>query len=64
MKYLLWLALILTSIFTGAKLAGVISWSWWLVFTPLIVGVGLYIFILLIVLAIIGICALIALLDD
>ena len=35
-----WLAIILTSMFTGAKLAGVIAWSWWLVMLPAIIVFG------------------------
>lgn len=31
---------ILTGIFTGAKLASAISWSWWIVFSPAIVYFG------------------------
>lgn len=29
-----WLAIVLTAIFTVAKLIGVIKWSWWLVLLP------------------------------
>jgi hypothetical protein len=43
-----WLAIILTAIFTGAKLAKVISWSWWLVFSPVIIYYGLIIGIVVI----------------
>lgn len=43
-----WLAIILTAIFTGAKLAKVISWSWWLVFSPVIIYYGLVIGIVVI----------------
>lgn len=32
---------ILTIIFVIAKLAGAITWSWWLVFAPTILSVGL-----------------------
>lgn len=39
---------ILTLIFVVAKLFGVITWSWWLVFTPVLIGVGLTILILII----------------
>lgn len=35
-----WLAIILTAMFTGAKLAGVIAWSWWLVMLPAIIVFG------------------------
>lgn len=39
---------LLTVIFVIAKLANVINWSWWLVFSPTIVAVilGLLVFIL------------------
>lgn len=37
------LAEILTIIFVLLKAFGVISWSWWLVFLPEIIAVGLYI---------------------
>lgn len=33
---------ILTIIFVVMKLIGVISWSWWLVFLPEIIAVGIY----------------------
>lgn len=31
---------LLTGIFTGAKLASAISWSWWLVFSPVLIYYG------------------------
>lgn len=34
---------ILTIIFVLLKVFGVISWSWWLVFLPEIIAVGLYV---------------------
>ena len=34
------IASILTIIFVIAKLAGVISWSWWVVFSPLLISIG------------------------
>jgi len=34
---------ILTIIFVVLKLVGVISWSWWLVFLPVIISFSLYI---------------------
>lgn len=43
-----WLMIILTALFTAAKLCGVINWSWWLVFTPFLVYVGWCILILII----------------
>ncbi|MBU9695982.1 hypothetical protein KSL82_08810 [Limosilactobacillus portuensis] len=43
-----WLVIILTAMFTGAKLAHAISWSWWLVFSPAIIywGTGAVILLL------------------
>ncbi len=46
-------------IFLILKVAGVISWSWWLVFAPLLVYAGLTVAILLIVLIILAIAAII-----
>ena len=40
---------LLTIAFVVLKLCGVISWSWWLVFLPLIISIGLPIAIVLIV---------------
>lgn len=34
-------------LFLGLKLANIITWSWWLVFAPLAVPVGLVAFLLL-----------------
>lgn len=36
---------ILTIIFVLLKIFDVISWSWWLVFLPLIIEVGIYVII-------------------
>lgn len=38
-----WLAIILTILFTAAKLVGLISWSWWLVFLPAIILAGIWV---------------------
>lgn len=38
-----WLVIILTAMFTGAKLANAISWSWWLVFSPVLIYYGFWI---------------------
>lgn len=46
---------ILTIIFVIAKLFGVIEWSWWLVFTPVFISLGVFILIF----GILGILALI-----
>jgi hypothetical protein len=37
---------LLTLIFVIAKLAGAISWSWWIIFIPTYIGVGLVAFVL------------------
>lgn len=50
-------ATLLTIAFVVLKLTGVISWSWWLVFLPMIISWGL----LLLILLIIGIIALVVL---
>lgn len=34
---------VLTVIFIVLKLVGVIAWSWWLVFTPTFILIGLYV---------------------
>lgn len=49
-----WLLVILTVIFVIAKLLNIITWSWWLVFTPAIILNIFY--IILLILAIIGEC--------
>ncbi|MCH4825766.1 hypothetical protein [Planococcus halocryophilus] len=41
---------VLTIIFVVLQLTGVIAWSWWLVFLPLIIAVGIYVVWLLIIL--------------
>lgn len=35
---------LLTIVFITLKLLGVIDWSWWLVFIPVYVSIGLFIF--------------------
>ena len=40
---------ILTIIFVVLKLTNVITWSWWLVFLPLIIGTCLGLFVLIII---------------
>lgn len=37
-----WLAIILTALFVAAKLVGLITWSWLLVFLPAIVLAGIW----------------------
>lgn len=46
----------LTVLFVGLKLANIISWSWWLVFSPLIIQFGI-IAVLIIILLIIMLLA-------
>lgn len=53
------LTTLLTVAFVVLKLCGVISWSWFWVLSPTIIGVGLGVAFLLIVLVIAGIVALI-----
>lgn len=40
---------LLTIVFVVLKLTGVIAWSWWLVFLPMIISWGLFFLILLVV---------------
>ena len=47
MKYLV---MVLTAMFAGARLAGEITWSWWLVFSPLIIYFGFYALLFVLVL--------------
>jgi len=37
---------VLTLVFVVLKLLGVIAWSWWYVFLPLIVSAGIYVIII------------------
>ena len=53
------LATILTVIFVVAKLIGLVTWSWWLCFLPLIINVGLVIVLLLVIGIMIAIAAII-----
>ena len=39
---------VLTVVFAGLKLGGVIDWSWWLVLMPTLVGVGFWLVVFLI----------------
>lgn len=43
-----WLLVRLTITFAIAKLLNIITWSWWLVFTPTIILVVMYIILLII----------------
>jgi len=54
------LVVILTAMFTGAKLAGAIKWSWWLVFTPVWVYLGIGVILDLLILILAGIYILIS----
>jgi len=42
---------LLTIVFITLKLIGYITWSWWWVISPILISVGLALFIILIVLA-------------
>lgn len=44
-----WFVSALTLIFVVAKLLGIVNWSWWLVFLPLIVSFGFWVLILIII---------------
>lgn len=39
---------VLTVVFAGLKLGGVIDWSWWTVFMPILIGAGLWLVVVLI----------------
>jgi len=41
---------ILTIIFVIAKLWGVVDWSWWLVFLPIFISLGIFILIISVIL--------------
>ena len=41
------LATLLTVLFVALKLLGIISWSWWWVLSPLWLGLGTYLVVLL-----------------
>lgn len=43
---------LLTIVFVIAKITGYITWSWWLVFSPMIIGFALILIILAIILII------------
>lgn len=48
---------LLTLIFVIAKLVGLVSWSWWLVFCPLMISFAVVSFLMLAALAIVAIGA-------
>lgn len=64
MKLLVWFAVALTAFLLGAKLAGIVTYSWLVIFAPLIIVLGLWLLFLLIVFAIIGLYALITMIMD
>lgn len=41
------LMIILTAMFTAAKLTGTIAWSWWLVLSPVIIYFGFWLLVFL-----------------
>lgn len=44
-----WFVSVLTLIFVVAKLLGLINWSWWLVFSPMIISFGFWVLVLIII---------------
>lgn len=44
-----WFVSVLTLIFVVAKLLGLIKWSWWLVFSPMIISFGFWVLVLVII---------------
>ncbi len=56
-EYSISLSSILTIIFVIAKLTGVIDWSWWIVFLPTIITIGLAIIFMAVLLIVIMIGA-------
>lgn len=48
-----WLAIILTTLFAAAKLVGLISWSWWLVFLPVIILAGIWVLFFVVALVVV-----------
>ena len=48
---------ILTIIFVIAKICGAITWSWWLVFLPTLINIGLTILVWLVIFVIVIIAA-------
>ena len=53
------LATILTVIFVVAKLIGLVTWSWWICFLPIIISFGLVIVLLIVIVIITAIAAII-----
>lgn len=45
---------IVTIIFVLCKLFGVVNWSWWVVFSPILISLSVTLFILLMVLVLAG----------
>jgi len=48
---------LLTILFIGLKLGGVIDWSWWWVLSPLWISIGLFILIIVVVAIVAGLVA-------
>lgn len=44
-----WFVSALTLIFVIAKLIGLINWSWWLVFSPMIISFGFWVLVLVVI---------------
>lgn len=64
MKYLMIFATAVTAVLFGMKLAGAIACTWLVVFSPLLIAFGIWLAIVLLSLALIGICAVIAILTN
>lgn len=64
MKYLMIIVAVFTVVLAGMKLAGAVACTWLMVFLPMIVALGIWLVFLLFALAIIGICALIAIMTN
>ncbi|MFQ9706081.1 MAG: hypothetical protein ACLRX6_03200 [Limosilactobacillus pontis] len=62
MKYLMIFATVVTAVLFGMKLAGAVACTWLVVFSPLLIALGIWFAIVLFALVVIGIYALIAIL--
>lgn len=41
-----WIIMVLTCVLYALKLVGIIKWSWWLVFAPLLAFIGLWLLVI------------------
>jgi hypothetical protein len=44
---------LLTILFVAMKIMGYINWSWWWVFSPMLIGAGLWIFFLVLLFSVV-----------